>query len=401
MVAAVSTAPSPVSSPVNALGGKADAAADGVALDAGPGGSGNIFASLLQKHMGRSTAQPASNAAEAILLPGAGDDGQATTESETVAADLAALLPFLEAAGLAVKGEAADEADAEAPSLAEDDPALALAAAASLTPPATPAAPAASAAAPSANTAGQAGTAVPSANIAATEADAADAKAAGLPQPAAAESGRPAAASFADQLAAAQANVPGQTQAVQDKPDGEASSQSPQPALQPSGQAAAGAVHAAERGATPPTLAVPSPVGSPRWHQELGDHVVWMASRLENRAELVLNPPQMGRIEVSLSVSGDQASAIFTSANPTVRDALEASLPRLREVLADAGIQLGQAQVGAENARQSAQQEKNGDNFTAGRDAAPADAATSRSPTGDAREPVVLKAGRGLVDTFA
>jgi flagellar hook-length control protein FliK len=145
---------------------------------------------------------------------------------------------------------------------------------------------------------------------------------------------------------------------------------------------------------------VPSPVGTPQWRQELGDQVVWMASRLENRAELVLNPPQMGRIEVSLTVSGDQANAVFTSANPVVRDALEASLPRLREVLADAGIQLGQAQVGAENAQQSAQQDKNGDNFGPGREAVMADA-QALPLNGGAAEQAALKTGRGLVDTFA
>jgi flagellar hook-length control protein FliK len=245
----------------------------------------------------------------------------------------------------------------------------------------------------------QASISASSANIAAVpETDAGT----GLLQPGA-ESMEPASSNFASQLSAAQNSLPAQVPGAQDKPNGEAMPlQSPGPSAQQSQQAGTtGAIHAAERNAATPALAVPSPVGTPQWHQELGDHVVWMANRLENRAELVLNPPQMGRIEVSLSVSGDQANAIFTSTNPTVRDALEASLPRLREVLADAGIQLGQAQVGAENARQSAQQEKNGDNFGPGRDSALADATSSRSMIGDAQEPVELKMGRGLVDTFA
>lgn len=152
--------------------------------------------------------------------------------------------------------------------------------------------------------------------------------------------------------------------------------------------------------AAPPALPVAQPVGGPGWNQEVGNRIVWMASRMESRAELVLTPPQMGRVEVSLSVNGDHASASFVSANPAVREALEAAMPRLREVLAEAGIQLGQAQVGAENARQSAQQEKNGDNF--GADRAGGTAAAEADTDGEsAMPPAALKPGLGLVDTFA
>lgn len=148
---------------------------------------------------------------------------------------------------------------------------------------------------------------------------------------------------------------------------------------------------------TPPVTAA---VGTAHWNDEVGNRVVWMANRMENRAELVLTPQQMGRIEVSLSISGDQASASFVSANPAVREALEAALPRLREVLADAGIQLGQAQVGAENARQSAQHEKNGDN--PGFDRKPGTGMALHQTVGGTSPTLAgLKTGRGLVDVFA
>lgn len=144
------------------------------------------------------------------------------------------------------------------------------------------------------------------------------------------------------------------------------------------------------------------PVGSSGWTEEIGNHVVWLANRSESRAELVLTPPQMGRVEISLTVKGDQAVASFVSSNPVVREALEAALPRLREVLADAGIQLGQAQVGAENARQWAQQDKHGDNSAS--DPARADlgdTAISLVSSGSLSTSPGLKGGRGLVDVFA
>ncbi len=147
-------------------------------------------------------------------------------------------------------------------------------------------------------------------------------------------------------------------------------------------------------------LQVTQPVGSPGWSEEVGHRIVWMANRMESRAELVLTPPQMGRVEVSLTISGDQASANFASANPAVRDALEAALPRLREVLADAGIQLGQAQVGAENPGQTAREGKNGDNPGFDR-AGERDTGPLRMTESGMSSPAGLKSGRGLVDVFA
>lgn len=143
-------------------------------------------------------------------------------------------------------------------------------------------------------------------------------------------------------------------------------------------------------------------VGSPGWAEEIGQRVSWLANRMESRAELVLTPPQMGRIEVNLSIRGEQATASFVSGNPAVREALEAALPRLREALAEAGIQLGQAQVGAEHARQWAQQQKHGDNPAS--DLArgnPGNAAISSASAGGLSMVAALKTGRGLVDVFA
>jgi flagellar hook-length control protein FliK len=150
----------------------------------------------------------------------------------------------------------------------------------------------------------------------------------------------------------------------------------------------------------PASLPVTQSVGASGWSEEVGNKVVWMANRTESRADLVLTPPEMGRVEVSLSVKGEQATANFISGNPAVREALEAALPRLREILADAGIQLNQAQVGAENPRDSARQEKSADNF--GSDRSLQDERTGHTAdAGAASKGNGLKLGRGLVDVFA
>jgi flagellar hook-length control protein FliK len=157
--------------------------------------------------------------------------------------------------------------------------------------------------------------------------------------------------------------------------------------------AAAPLVHASQAGDAPAVARIDTPVGSRGWDAEIGQKVVWMVNRMENRAELTLTPPQLGRVEVTISVSGDQTSATFVSASPAAREALEQALPRLREILADAGISLGQASVNAGSTQ-------------GGREESPAD---SRAQEGSRHadqgvrpaEPAWSRRGNGLIDTFA
>ena len=97
-------------------------------------------------------------------------------------------------------------------------------------------------------------------------------------------------------------------------------------------------------------------------------------------------------------MNGDQANAQFVSANPAVRDALEAAMPRLREMLADAGVNLGQTQVGSESANnaanQSANRQENRDNQSrASGDVAGLGQISAAAPW--------LRQGNGMVDVFA
>jgi len=110
---------------------------------------------------------------------------------------------------------------------------------------------------------------------------------------------------------------------------------------------------------------VETPMGAAGWANEVGDKMTWMAGSQLSKAELVLNPPNLGRIEVSLSIKGDQATAQFVAANAQVRETLEASIPRLRDVLADAGVNLGQTHVGSEGQQQWSAQGDSRDNRNA------------------------------------
>ena len=85
--------------------------------------------------------------------------------------------------------------------------------------------------------------------------------------------------------------------------------------------------------------------GSVAWQQELGDKLTWMIGRQSQSAELILNPPSLGAVEVRLNMSGGEANAQFYAANPAVRDLLESALPKLREMMGGIGLALGEAMV--------------------------------------------------------
>ena len=87
------------------------------------------------------------------------------------------------------------------------------------------------------------------------------------------------------------------------------------------------------------------PAGQGNWAEEIGNRVMWMLGRAESRAELILTPPHLGKVEVSIHLNGDQGSAQFLASSQFAREALEQAMPRLRELFAQAGINLGEASV--------------------------------------------------------
>lgn len=138
-------------------------------------------------------------------------------------------------------------------------------------------------------------------------------------------------------------------------------------------------------------------VGTAAWDQALGQKIVWMAAGSQQSASLTLNPPDLGPLQVVLHVSNDQANATFISAQPEVRQALEAALPKLREMLGDAGIQLGQSTVSAGTPNQHGASGGSSQHAPPGlRDA---DGTIDNTTLGGRSQ--ILMTGLGMVDTFA
>lgn len=85
--------------------------------------------------------------------------------------------------------------------------------------------------------------------------------------------------------------------------------------------------------------------GQTQWSEALAERTAWLASQQIHSADLQLDPPELGPLQVRISVHQDQAVVSFVSANPQVRDALDQSMARLRELLQEQGMQLVDAGV--------------------------------------------------------
>ncbi|MBS1218413.1 MAG: Flagellar hook-length control protein-like protein [Proteobacteria bacterium] len=151
-----------------------------------------------------------------------------------------------------------------------------------------------------------------------------------------------------------------------------------------------------------PASAVPVitiPVAQPGWDQALGQRVQWLVGQQLQGAELRITPPHLGPIEVRISIGQDQQTVVsFASPHAAVRDAIEAAVPRLRDMLGNNGQDLVNVNVSqhsfAEQRRQAAPSGGGRDNSYPGD--LPVDAVGGASGA-----TVSGRGGVGLVDYFA
>lgn len=90
----------------------------------------------------------------------------------------------------------------------------------------------------------------------------------------------------------------------------------------------------------------------------LQERVSSMLSINNKEAEIRLDPPEMGSMQIRIRSDAEQAHINFVVQNQQAKEALEQSMPRLREMLAQQGLELGEStisygQSGGETAEQS------------------------------------------------
>ena len=119
-------------------------------------------------------------------------------------------------------------------------------------------------------------------------------------------------------------------------------------------------------------------IHKPEGQQQLNEKIRWMVNARNTMAEIRLDPPELGSMQVRVNVSGDAASVSFVVQSQQAKDALADAMPRLKEMLAEQGLELGDAEVRKDNSSQSGESgqqlagsgngQQNGDEMSDGAD---------------------------------
>ena len=136
-------------------------------------------------------------------------------------------------------------------------------------------------------------------------------------------------------------------------------------------------------------------LGTPRWQHELGQRLVTLAGQGVREVRLQLHPEHLGPLEVRITMHDSQVGLWFGTQHAETRDALEQSLPRLREMFTQGGLTMTDASVAQHH-------QDRGSQTAAAREAAPN--APAQSTPAQSRE-TVRGIGDGqaarLVDEYA
>lgn len=144
------------------------------------------------------------------------------------------------------------------------------------------------------------------------------------------------------------------------------------------------------------------PLGSAQWGSQVLQRVAWLTGQGIAAAEIHLNPAELGPMQVRVDQRQDSATVVFTSHNSSTREAIEASLPRLRELFSEQGMELIDVDINSgeqeANAQQSdfdsrAQSEKDDDDALLEAQADGVQSPTSQTET--------IALHYGLIDAYA
>ncbi len=108
------------------------------------------------------------------------------------------------------------------------------------------------------------------------------------------------------------------------------------------------------------TLPMGVAFGHAQWTQNLAERTGWLVDHKIEKADIQLDPPELGPIAVRIHMQNDQVSIIFTAQNANVKEAMDQSMARLKELLQAQGITLSHSDVSSQqqNRRDPAQGEK-------------------------------------------
>jgi flagellar hook-length control protein FliK len=137
------------------------------------------------------------------------------------------------------------------------------------------------------------------------------------------------------------------------------------------------------------------PVQGPRFADGMGQQIVVLAQHGIQQARMSLSPPEIGPVDVRITIANDEASVQLAAPTALARDAIQDALPKLREMMEQSGLRLQDAGVYA----QLPQREQSG--FGRQRDDGAPPPASPPSFADELDAPTATVRQLGLVDAYA
>lgn len=90
------------------------------------------------------------------------------------------------------------------------------------------------------------------------------------------------------------------------------------------------------------------------------DKVMLMISQKLQQFDITLDPPELGNMQVRVNLQGEQATVNFVVQNQQAKDALEQNMQKLRDSLAEQGVDVGDANVEQQSEQSCNEENKEG-----------------------------------------
>lgn len=140
------------------------------------------------------------------------------------------------------------------------------------------------------------------------------------------------------------------------------------------------------------SLEVPLSLNHSQWAEKFSEQIVWLGHQTVKSAFIKIHPEDLGPIEINIKVVKDAASVNISTHNNHVRDVVDQALPRLKEMMAEQGINLSDVHIQSDaNSRQHSQQNN--------------DSTMGQSQDSDQEvqgtTPIKRRPPKGLIDYFA
>ena len=90
----------------------------------------------------------------------------------------------------------------------------------------------------------------------------------------------------------------------------------------------------------------------PEWQKEMGKWMLWLHKQAIPMAELRLNPRHLGPITIRIEMQQEQSTVSFIARHAVVKEAIEAAIPKLREMFSVQQLNLTEVNVSQQDAGQ-------------------------------------------------